>query len=203
MDDLVNGYYRLCVWVTRFAYLNVLWVLFTCIGLVVFGAMPSTVAMFAVIRKWVSGQGDTPIFKTFLDSYRNEFVKANILGYILLAIGFILYIDLQFLRAQDGIVYMIFSYGILLLFFIYFIILIFAIPVFVHFELKFTQYITWPIVIGILHPIITVAIILGVIVAFYMLFKVFPILAIFFGGSVMAFILMFGSAQTFSKFEAR
>src|SRR5699024_12166732 len=78
MDDLVGGYYRLCVWVTRFAYVNVLWILFTFLGLVFLGAMPSTVAMFAVIRKWVTGDKEVPIFKTFLESYRTEFVKANI-----------------------------------------------------------------------------------------------------------------------------
>jgi len=203
MDDLVGGYYRLCVWVTRFAYVNVLWILFTFLGLVFLGAMPSTVAMFAVIRKWVTGDKEVPIFKTFLESYRTEFVKANILGYIFFGIGALLYIDLQFLRTQEGLLNLVLSHGILVLFFIYFIMLLFVFPIFVHFELKFTRYITWPLIIGIVHPIVTIAMILGTVVAFYILFKVLPALALFFGGSVMTFILMWGSAQTFAKFEKR
>src|SRR5699024_11923190 len=101
MDDFVGGFYRLCVWVTRFAYVNVLWFLFTFLGLVFLGAMPSTVAMFAVIRKWVTGVKEVPIFKTFLESYLTEFVKANMLGYILFGIGAQLYIDLKFLSTQE------------------------------------------------------------------------------------------------------
>lgn len=202
MDDLVGGYYQLCVWVTRFAYVNVLWILFTLLGFVLFGVMPSTVAMFAVIRKWVNGDSEVPIFKTFLEVYRVEFLKSNILGYVFLAVGAILYIDLYFLRTQEGLVNLFLTYGILVLFFIYFVMLLFIFPIFVHFELKFKQYITWPLIIGVIHPIVTIGMIIGTIVAFYVLFKMLPALALFFGGSVMAFILMWGSTQTFAKFES-
>lgn len=203
MSGFVAGYYRFAVWITRFAYLNMLWVLFSLAGLLFFGVLPATTAMFAVVRKWVDGETDIPIFQTFWEVYRNEFIKINLLGYAILIIGYLLTIEFQILRSQEHIAYLIASFGVVGLFIIYFIILLYIFPIFVHFKLKPFEYIKWAFVIGIGHPFLTLFL-FGVMIAIvYFTFITIPALLFFFGGSLSAYILMWGASQTFPKYERR
>ncbi len=73
MGGIMGGFYRVSEWIMRFAYVNILWGLFTLAGLVLFGFMPATVAMFTVIRKWLMGETDIPVFKTFFASFKKRF----------------------------------------------------------------------------------------------------------------------------------
>lgn len=201
MSGFVAGYYRFAVWITRFAYLNILWVAFTLVGLFFFGLLPATAAMFAVVRKWINGESDIPIFDTFWTSYKKEFVKINLLGYAVLLVGYLLTVEYQILRTQEHVAYLIASFGVVGLFIIYFIILLYLFPIFVHFDLRPFEYIKWAFVIGIGHPLLTVFL-LGVLIAiFYFIFMTIPGLLFFFGGSVSAYILMWGASQTFGKYE--
>lgn len=201
MTNLANGLYRLAEWITRFAYVNFLWIIFTICGLVVFGLLPATASMFTVIRKWVLGEQDIKIFKTFFESYRKEFLKANIIGYILVIIGYILSIEFKILRASDQLIYFVGSYGVIALFILYFIVLIYFFPIFVHFNLKLSEYFKWPFMIGIIHPILTLFLIVVISGLYYVAIQNLPILLFFFGGSVTAWILTWGISQTFPKFE--
>ena len=201
MSGFVAGYYRVAVWITRFAYLNLLWVLFSVVGLLFFGVLPATTAMFAVVRKWIDGDTDIPVFETFWNAYRKEFVKINLLGYGVLLVGYLLTIEFQILRSQEHIAYLIASFGVIGLFIIYFIILLYLFPIFVHFDLKPFEYIKWAFVIGIGHPLLTVFLIGVMIAIVYLTFVTIPALLFFFGGSISAYILMWGASQTFSKYE--
>lgn len=201
MKGFVKGYYTLAVWITRFAYVNLLWVMFTILGLLIFGFIPATVAMFSVVRKWIVGDKDIAIFKVFWDSYKSEFLKANLIGYILFIIGYLLTIEFQILRAQESLVYLIASYGVIAVFILYFIVLLYFFPIFVHFNLKAIHYIKWPLIVGIVHPILTIFLTVAVISINYITFLTIPALLFFFGGSVTAFIIMWGASKTFSKYE--
>lgn len=201
MEGLTNGFIRITERILRFAYLNLLWVIFTLLGLVVFGFMPATTAMFSVVRKWSMGKVDVPIFQTFWMHYRGSFLKANLLGGVLLVIGYILYIEFSILRTQESLVYYIASFGIITQMVIYIIILMYILPIFVHFDLKITQYFKWSFIIGIIHPILTVVLLVGINLIYFMTFKTIPALIFLFGGSFTAFIIMRGASLTFSKFE--
>lgn len=201
VEGVANGLYRLCVWIMRFAYVNFLWIVFSIFGLMIFGALPATVAMFTVVRKWIIGNKDIAIFQTFWKAYQKDFFKANIVGYILLIIGYILSIEWQILRASDHIVYYIASFGVVALIILYMIIMMYFFPVFVHFNLKLREYLKWPFVIGILHPILTVFLLVVICFLHYMAYEMVPALLFFFGGSVTAFILMWGAVRVFPKFE--
>lgn len=201
MKSFVDGSYRFCEWIMRFAYLNILWVTFTMLGLIVLGFMPATAAMFSVVRKWVIGKDDIPIFTVFWKAYRKEFFKANLLGYTILLIGYLLFIQLQILWAQENVVYYVVGFGVLALFLGYFIILIYLFPVFVHFNLTTFQYIRWPFIIGVVHPVLTIVLTVGVLFIHYFTYTHLPALLFFFGGSFTAFILMWGASITFTKYE--
>lgn len=93
-DGSLGRMLRFCEWIMRFAYTNLLWLFFTLLGLGVFGIMPATAALFAVMRKWIQGQDNVPVLKTFWQEYKGEFFRSNLLGAVLALIGVIIYIDL-------------------------------------------------------------------------------------------------------------
>src|SRR5699024_10988050 len=98
---------------------------------------------------------------------------------------------------QDNIVYTFFSFIILGLFLIYFMVLLYVFPLFVQYETRIFQYIKWAVVIGITQPIFTLIMAVGVFVSYYVIFKGIPMLSVFYGGSIIAYIMMWGSYQTF------
>jgi len=201
MHGFIAGYYKFSVWAMRLAYVNLLWIVFTILGLGIFGFMPATTGMFAVIRKWNMGDDEIPIFATFWQSYKQEFIKVNILGILLFAIGYLLIVEFQILRMQESVLYQIVSFGVLVSLFIYTIVLTYFFPIFVHFNLKITDYLKWPFIIGIIHPILTVVLIGGMAVLYYIALMTVPAILFFFGGSITAFIIMWGASKSFSKYE--
>lgn len=201
MKGFVGGYYAFAVWLTRIAYLNILWVLFTIAGLIIFGFFPSTTAMFSVTRKWVLGEKDIPIFTTFWETYKKEFVKSNIIGLIILLVIYLLSIQFQILRSVEGTSYFIASYVILALFLIVFIVVLYLFPIYVHFKLRLIDYFKWPLVIGILHPILTLFLMAVTVILNYLTYIFLPGLLFFLNGSVTAYIVTWGVSQTFSKYE--
>lgn len=203
MENLAKGYYEICRWIARMALVNLLWVGFSLLGLGVLGFFPATTAMFGVVRKWVSGESEFSVFREFWDLFKVDFIRVNILGYILFGIGLILYVDLKYVQAQPGIFFTILNVLILILLFVFLIALLYIFPVYVHFKLNVKQYIKWSIVIALVHPVITVVIAIGATIAYYVTFIAVPGLMIFFGGSTIAFVVMWGASQTFSKFEFR
>ncbi|MEW9669380.1 YesL family protein [Ammoniphilus sp. 3BR4] len=195
MGLLTGALYRICEWITRLAYLNLLWLLFSMIGFVVVGIMPATVAMFSVTRKWVMGQQDIPVFKTFWNTYKSDFVKSNVLG---LALGFMavmFYFDfriLQYMPAYQSVLQVVF----LSLFFIYLLLLFFIFPVYVHYDIRLSQTFKFGVVIAFSRPLHS----LGMIVASMILgtlLWLFPLLSLFFSGSVFSLLVMWFAIRAF------
>jgi uncharacterized membrane protein YesL len=197
---LMTGFYRISEWIMRLAYVNILWGVFILFGGIVFGVGPSTVAMFAVTRKWVMGETDIPIFRTFLKSYKTEFKKANILMLLLLVIGYVLYIDLKFFQGKDGVPFLLISYLMFGLMVMLLVITMYILPIFVHYELKLFQYFRNAALFTIMHPILTIAMALACIAVFFILYSI-PGLIPFFGGSFISAVLMWFSYRVFINIE--
>lgn len=201
MTEATNRYYTIAIWVTRFAYLNLLWLLFTLVGLFFFGIMPSTVAMFAIIRKWNRDENEVSIFKTFWKIFRQEFVKVNRIGLILFLVGYLFSVKFQILGTQSALVYQMAQFSVVIVLALIMIIFLYLFPIYVHFELKTMQYLKWALIIAIVHPILTVFLIVCIGVVGYVIFQVSPALIFFFGGSLVAYFITWGVSKTFSKYE--
>lgn len=201
MTSFVQGYYRVSESIMRFAYVNLLWFVFTFLGLGIFGFMPATTAMFAVLRKWNRHEDDIRILPLFWATYKKDFVRSNVIGVFLFGTGYFLTIALHILRSSDLTMYYLASYGVVALMLLYSIVIIYFFPIFVHFNLKVSDYIKWPFIIGIIHPILTVVLIGGLGILLYATYSVMPALLLFFGGSVPAYLLMKGVSQTFARYE--
>lgn len=71
--------------VFRMAYLNLLWLAATALGLIVFGIGPASYAVAAYVDRWFR-LGDTPpVTRAFLGHLKAQFWRAAVMGWILLA----------------------------------------------------------------------------------------------------------------------
>ncbi|MFP5114651.1 YesL family protein [Bacillaceae bacterium C204] len=192
--------FRTCEWIMLLAYLNILWILFTVLGAVAFGIFPATAAMFAVIRKWLIGKNDIPVFKTFWNYYRAEFFKTNGLGLMFFITGLILYLDFKIIDFQNELINRIFMIVTFVFTSIYTVILIYIFPVFVHYDLKLLQYVKHAFLIGVANPIRTALMVLCLITAYFML-RMVPGLLPFFSGSLLSILLMTFAYQSINKIE--
>ena len=180
--------YKVSIWITKLAYVNILWGVFSLAGLVIFGIFPATVAIFAVIRKWKKGDTELPIFKTFWGFYRSEFMKSNRLGFILFIIGMILYVDLRILYFSEGFLQILY-YPILILFFIFILICLNVFPVYVHYELKAFQIIKTSFIRIIINPLSTLSMLVGTIAVIYFT-NLIPGIIPFYGVSLLTLVLV-------------
>lgn len=189
---------KILEWGMVFAYINLLWFAFTLLGLIVFGLMPATVSLFSIIRKWYCGQRDIKIFPTFWQSYKRDFVKSNLLGLVLAAIGIILYIDFYFLMSMSHWFSMVLLVFVVVLMFLYTVVLVHIFPVFVHFDIKFWDYLKFSLTIGLSHLGRSLLLIFGSLLIVYLLLS-YPGTIPFFSISSLAAYMMWISLKTYEK----
>lgn len=100
-NSMLNKIYGITSWITNLAFINILWLSFTLLGIIIFGFFPSTVAMISVLKKLLVAEKDINIFREFLSSYKQEFKKSNQLYLPFVLIGFILIIDIRFISIMN------------------------------------------------------------------------------------------------------
>lgn len=188
--------------ISRFALLNILWLSFTIFGLVVVGLFPATVAMFSVARKWVQGEEDVSVIKSFWAFFKVNFVKANIYGWICALVGFILYLNYQVMITSGTEVPLVVVISFLLLVLIYLLLIVSVIPVSIHFEGNGRDILrkTSMFIIGRIH--IALLFLLIVWTVSYMSLA-FPTVILFFSGSVLSYMLMWFFIRTLEKLEQK
>lgn len=199
-DGFFGTLYLLCEWTMRLTYVNALWILFSALGLVLLGVAPATVALFTVQRKWAQGEESVPVFATFWLHYKQNFVRANILGVLLAITGGVIYFDMKFFASNDGLLFNILSLALLTLTLWYVIVLLFVFPVYVHYELKLMQNVKYAFIVGMLAPLGTLGIFFcGGGALFLVLY--FPKLLPIFGISLPCFVVMLFANKVFNKVE--
>jgi uncharacterized membrane protein YesL len=193
---------KLLEWISRLAFLNLLWISFSLLGLVIFGFFPATVAMFAVVRKWMLGNDEMSIFKTFWTAYKREFLKSNILGVIIVAIGLILYIDFQFvLNATNSFVSILYV-PFFIITFIFISMLFYIIPIFVHYDMKLSQVIKNSFFVMIMNPLSTFYMLIGSFGICFVLSYAPPI-CILYSGNLLALFIMKPATNAFEKINQK
>lgn len=136
MNAISSFIYNALEWITRLAYLNLLWLFFTLLGGVIFGFFPSTTSMFAIVREWLKGETEIPLFSTFWKHFKEEFMKSNLLGVLVTLIIVIIGLDIIYIQSTNSDL-LTWTYLPLFAFMLLFIMFLFYLfPSFVHFNLK-------------------------------------------------------------------
>lgn len=87
MNDVMIG-------VLKIAYLNLLWLLFTLLGLVLFGIGPATYAMMKYYDRWLRLKESPPVAKSFWHYYKERFRQSMLISWLYLAIFIVLAINI-------------------------------------------------------------------------------------------------------------
>ncbi len=192
--------YKVTEWVSRLVYVNILWIVFTIMGLGIFGIMPATISMLGIIKKWFDGKENVEVFKEYWQIYKANFIKINIIGLIMFVIGLVLIIDLRYFNSLSGVHYLIIRYFIYLIIFLYFIDLIYIFPITIQYQLRKRDIIKNALFFGFLSPLETLQMILGLIGVTF-LFRVLPSLLPFLGVSIPVLVIIWASEKAIKKVE--
>jgi uncharacterized membrane protein YesL len=202
MNKTMNRVYAATEWISKFAYLNILWIIFTVVGLGVLGLFPATISMFTVIRKWIMGETDTPIFPTFWSTYKSEFIRSNGLGLVIVVVVSLIVLDLVFMENTGDGVTVALQIPLYMLIFAAGMTIFYLFPVYVHYELKMKHLIKNAFFMMLIHPIENLVMITG-IAAVFLVVKFLPGLGFFFGGSLSAAIIMAACYLVFMKVDKK
>ncbi|MCJ8009082.1 YesL family protein [Lederbergia wuyishanensis] len=198
MNGFLGGLYKLGEWIIRLVYVNILWILFILVGGIALGIMPSTAALFAIMRKWMIGDENLPVFKTYWHSYKKEFTQSNIIGLILGILLLIFYIDYRVILISQGASFQILALFLIIILFLFTLMCLYIFPVFVSYELKLVQYFKYSFLFAFASPLSTVFMIIGLFFS-CILAIIVPGLIVFLGVSAPAFIIMASANRAFEK----
>lgn len=202
MNLFASTIYKIAEWVMRFAFLQVLWVFFTIIGFVILGFFPATIAMFATVRAWLQGNTELPVFQTFWQYFKSEFLQGNLFGiFVWMMIGMIC-LDFYFIYVtfNSNITWFHIPLAATILFI--FLFLFYLFPVYVHYNVSLLHVFKHTLIILFVNPFIDFMMIISLI-AFLLIIKMFPALAFIFGGSAYAFITMWLSLKAFQHIQKK
>lgn len=180
-------------------YLNLLWVVFTLVGGIVFGIFPATAALFAVVRKMILEDEDAAVLPEFIIHFKASFKTSNILGYVGSFIGLFLLIDFRIVQniSNESVQVLLFNLIVVIGIF-YLVAMHYIFPVYVHFDLKWNEYFRYACILTIARPLQTIMLVAFVAAVVY-LYILVPALVFILGASFMSFVMMKIASLSFPK----
>lgn len=223
---LMGGLYKITEWISRIAVSNLLWLLcsfpfffvaitkylllvtspeqtetmtlYVMMILAPVTLFPATSALFAVTRKWVMGEADVSVVKTFFKGYKDNY-KQSLVGGIFYTLLFVIVIVdykvyMNQLGAQMiGMAMLIFMLILIISMFNFF-------SMVTHYHMKTFQILKNSMLLTLIRPLRILSTVicvgaLGVITA------KFPFLILFGFGSLSAYIAFFNFYATYNKMQ--
>lgn len=188
MQGIAEVYYKYASKIAMVFYLNLLWILFSCLGLVVLGIAPATAVLYKLSAKVLAGE-EFPVFNTYLIEYKACFMKANLLVGLLLVVLYGLLVQYQILIMYNSLYFLIARYIILGFLLVYLMGTVFIFPLFAkHSALSIKDLLKWSFIYSVGQPIFTFATLIGLSAINWGIINFLPTLLIFVGVSLNVFI---------------
>ena len=199
----MQGLSKLFDWVAKLAYLNVLWIVYTALGLVIFGVGPATVSVFTIIRKWLRNEEGFSIWSRFNATYKEEFWRANKLMLVIIPVLLFIYVDLRIIQAlpESFLIDKIVFPAVILLGLLVMVAFSYVLAVFVHYDLPYWTNFKNAVLIAGLFPLSTILMVFGLTV-FLLIAFIFPAIIPFYLVSVPALIIQLCALRGFRKLSS-
>ncbi|PYI56436.1 YesL family protein [Paenibacillus flagellatus] len=224
---LMGGLYRISEWIMRLSVINVLWVVCSIpffylmlAGLIAttqspeyfkqalvlvaivapFTLFPATAAMFTVARKWVTGDEDVPLFKTYFRGYKENYLQSMLGGILFVLLTTVMYVNYTFYLRQSGTLSLL-SILFIVLAFLLIAAMFHFFSIMVHFHMKFWQIMKNAFLITIGNPVMTVLLLVSNGVVAYISVYHFTFLIPFFMGSLMAYASFWNFYRIFDRMK--
>lgn len=221
----MGGFMRISEWIMRFFASHMLWAImsipviffvmpvlmfeeadlgFTMMAVAILGPFtlfPATSALFSLVRKWIIGDADVPILKTFFVSYKKSYLQSMVVGIIYSVLFFVEFIGYRFYLHQDNFtqvlssLYIAFIFVTILSLFIFFCLQS-------HLYMKTFNLLKNAILLAIGRPFTSLSIIVTNVAIVYLFFTFYKgFLAVFFLSSAVAFMTFFHFHRMFLKIQ--
>lgn len=221
MGGIMGGFYRISEWIMRFSVTNLLWIIFNIpvvffafnllfvesleqliavmlpiVVLAPFVLFPATAAMFSVVRKWIMGDTDVPLIKSFWRGYKSNYKQSMLGGLVIVPLWGIFVFDFIFyaMEVSSLLRYLFIVLGVILLAFTF---NFFSMTV--HFHMKFWAIMKNSALISIGRPLISVGMVLVNGMLLYISFTTFTWLLPFFTGSLAAYVSFLSFYHVYNK----
>ncbi|UOQ50027.1 DUF624 domain-containing protein [Gracilibacillus caseinilyticus] len=164
------------------------------------GIFPATTASISVARKWIQQKDVNSVYQAFKQAYKQEFIRANIMGYILVVIAAILFLNYQaILQLGDQIpVFVVFAYYFVI--FLFSILALWIFPLLSHYQTTVQEYFKNALIIGITKMPVTITMALVLFIILYVSLEL-PTMLLFCTISLIAVAMAFLSVQVFEKID--
>lgn len=199
-EQLVSSLNRFLKILLRLSWLNMLFILATLAGAVILGFFPAAVSSIRVGREWMTEKAEFSVYKLFKETYKKEFVKANVIGLILMVIAGVLfanYYAILVLGAQIP-AFVVFAYYCVII--LYIILFVWTFPLLSYYDTKISQYFKNALIIGITKIPITILMTLLLFMILYISLKL-PSLFLFFTFSLIALSNAYLSFRIFREID--
>lgn len=180
---------KLMQWISKMAYLNILWMLFTLIGFGVLGFFPATITMFKLIRDWTRDTQSEWSFSLFYESFKKEFFKGNIIGSIIFILSFLSYFNFQIIIQEHSGIFQMIKIPLFILIVIVVLSMLYVIPIYVHYQVSIKEVFKFAFSLMIIHPLYNIGMIVSLISLLLLMFFL-PNSLLLFLGSATSYIIM-------------
>ncbi|MEK5038131.1 YesL family protein [Sporosarcina sp. FSL K6-3457] len=199
-NNPMRGFQIIFDWAVKLAYLNLLWILFSLLGLGIFGIGPATVSMFAVIRKCLRYGTDFSMTREFIGVYRSNFWYANRFMLVLIPAYLFVWIDFAVIRLLPSsfIIDKVVFLSVIMLSLLVVIVTCYVFAVYVHYDLAFWRNFKFAFMIAGISPLSTLMILLGLFVCSIIVLIV-PAASLFYFISVPVLIIQVCALRAFKK----
>lgn len=228
---IMGGFYRLMEWVMRLSVINVLWVICSfpifILALTMFISMqttegaatvnplivamvilapfflyPATAAMFTVARKWVTGDIEVPLFRTFFKGYRENYVQSMLGGLVFVLLFALMFMNFWFYQRMENDLKVV-AYIFIPLMVILAGTTIHFFSILVHLHMKFWQLIKNAFLVTLSHPFTSISLIVVNATILYASMGWLKILIPFFMGSFMAIFSFWSFHRIFHRMQTK
>ena len=182
--------------ILNLVYVNFLWWLFTLLGVGLFGAGPATYALVSILRQWMRGNTNIPIFSSYWKYYKESFKESMITSWIYVLIGYVLVIDLLYVTNWYLKVCLI------IICFLFFLSAIFIYPLMAHYNWKGIFFrIKMSFIFG--FSCLQYSLLLFVVIGatYWTAITFFPGILTFFGISFLFYVIAWTANQVFTRIE--
>ncbi|WP_082233004.1 YesL family protein [Halobacillus massiliensis] len=201
VDNIVKNLDKLLMWITKLTLLNMLWFLYSVLGLVVGGVFPATVSALGVAKKWLAGEREIKTHLMFKEIFKREFKSANKLGWTLTIIGILLYINYRLIDNDQGQLSILVPAAFYIIVFLYLLITLWSFPMLTYYQTTTFKYIKNSLVIGLTKLHISLAIGVLLFAVTYHSLNI-PVLFLFFYISSCAIGWMWLAIRVFTAIPA-
>lgn len=191
-----SGLMKFMTWLSDMAHIQLLWVFFSLVGLVIGGFFPATFAMFAVQRKLIRLKETSQLNRLFWEEYKTNFMRSNAVGYALTGLVAATLAYVKFSQNVEGpfsTAYRIFSLGMGI---IILLLILYTGPVAAHYDISPWQTLRHAFIVEISCPVHTLGI-LGVVILFRWSAGNYPVLVPLVSISISAYLIMWIACHAF------